>query len=57
MVPLVPDSPMPGLYGGNLFRKKMAVAMIWTIINFEIRMKGMAARADRTCYLTVRLNN
>ena len=35
---------------------KMAVATRWTFLNFDIRVKGMAAQEDQTHYLTFLLN-
>ena len=56
MGPLELDSLVQGLDGGKALSQKMAVVTIWTIINFEICMKVMAARADLTRSLTVQLN-
>ena len=55
--PLVLDSPLPGFDGGKSFSQKIAVATICIIINLEISLKGMAARADQTGSLTVLLNH
>ena len=56
MGPLMLESSAPGFDRGKAFSQKIAVAKIWIIINLEISMKGMTARADWTSSLAVQLN-
>ena len=50
------DSPAPGFDGGKRFIQKIAVVTRWIIINLEICLKRMNARADQTRCLMVQFN-
>ena len=54
--PLVFNSPVPGFYRVKSFGQKISVATRLNIINLDIRLKGMAAGADRTRSLIVQFN-
>ena len=56
MGPLVLDSLATGLYEGKELNQKITVAIGWTIINFEICLKGLDAWLQLTRSLTVQLN-
>ena len=54
--PFVLDNTVPGFDRVKAFSQKIAEAKRWTIINLEIRLKGMTAQVDRTRYFMLQLN-
>ena len=55
-VTFVMENPAPGFNGGKAFIQNIAMVTGWTIINLDIKLKGMAAWAYWTSFLKILLH-